>query len=140
MGSSPMFPRVRSDQYSFLINHINIVVSKKQRSITFRCGKKSLRLAFILRKLGLLNFIIYKKGFLKLIKITTFLYRGRAFFSSLRQVTTPSKKFSIKLKSLRILSQSVGESIVLVETSLGIVTHAKAIELGVGGKILCVLS
>ena len=48
--------------------------------------------------------------------------------------------FTIKYKSLRILERSIGETILILETNKGIITHKEASNLKIGGKILCILS
>ena len=136
----PRFQNIKYNQYAFLINHINIILSKKKKSISLKYSKKVLRLSKLLSELGFIKFYIYKSGFNKLLKLTVFLYKSSTFFNVFRQVTTPSKKFTIGIKSLLILTQSIGNSVIIIESAHGLITHKKAIQLGVGGAILCILS
>lgn len=136
----PRFQTLGYNDYSFLINHINIVLSKRKKSISLKYNNKLLKLAKILEELGLIRFYIYKSGFNKLLKLTIFLYKSSTFFNVFRQVTTPSKKFTIGIKSLLLLSRSIGNSTIIIESSIGLITHKKALEVGIGGAIICVLS
>ena len=136
----PRFQNIKYNHYAFLINHINIILSKKKKSISLQYNKKILHLSKLLRELGFIKFYIYKSGFSKLLKLTVFLYKSSTFFSLFRQVTTPSKKFTIGIKSLLVLTQSIGNSVIIIESTYGLITHRKAIQLGIGGIILCVLS
>lgn len=136
----PRFQSLSYSDYSFLINHVNIVLSKRKKSISLKYNNKLLKLAKILEELGLIKFYVYKSGFNKMLRLTTFLYRSSTFFNVFRQVTTPSKKFTIGIKSLSVLSRSIGNSTIIIESSIGLITHKRAIEVGIGGTIICVLS
>ena len=73
-------------------------------------------------------------------KISPFIYKKSSFFKSIKLISTPSKIFTVKLKALLIIQKSLGGSILLLETSKGIITHKEALNLKIGGKLLCTLS
>ena len=54
-------------------------------------------------------------------------------------MSTPSKKHTISLKGLNLLKKISGTSLIILETSRGIISHIDALKLGVGGLILCVV-
>lgn len=101
-----------------------------------------LKVLRLLKKIGLLNSYLLNGGSNKFskVKISPFFYRNSAFFKNIRLVTTPSKCFNIRLRTLQIVCKSLGESIIILETSRGILTHKEALKLRVSGKILLVLS
>jgi len=76
----------------------------------------------------------------KLLKISPFSYKKLPFFKHLRLVSTPSKAFTIRLTTLRILDKSIGQTIIILETSHGLLLHKAALKKQVSGRILCVIS
>lgn len=76
----------------------------------------------------------------KFLKISVYFFKNTFFYKSLKQVTTPSKKFTITFKSLYILSNSINETILLLETSKGIITHKEALKAKIGGNLLIILN
>ena len=75
----------------------------------------------------------------KLIKISPFIYKKTPFFKNIRLVSTHSKVFTIKLPTLRVVQKSLGQAIMVLETSKGLLTHTEALKLNVSGRILCVI-
>lgn len=113
--------------------------ASKKKFSTIHFDKKSLKLAFLLKSLGHLNSIYIISKSKKLIRISPFFYKRQSFYKSIRLISTPSKSFSIKLKSLKLIGKSLGSSVLILETSYGLLTHNRAIKLGVSGKLLCIL-
>lgn len=131
---------MRYNSYAFLINHVNIVASKKHRWITIQLTKKSLRLLPLFKKYGLVNSSLMVCPKKKTFKISPFVYKGSPFFKGVRLISTPSKVFTIKIKTLNILTKSLGSTILLIETSRGVVTHSEALKLNIGGRLLCTIN
>ena len=99
----------------------------------------------LFKKIGLLNSYyiyasIFKNTTIKKIKVSPFFYKDSPFFKKVSLVSSPSKTFSIKLKTLRIVAQSLGTTIVILETSKGLLTHREALRHKIGGKILFVIN
>jgi ribosomal protein S8 len=105
-----------------------------------RFNKKSLKLLLILKKLGVINACIIVSGKNKYLKISPFIFKKTSFFKHIKLVSTPSKTFTIKIKALRIINMSIKQTILLLETSQGIMTHKEALKYNISGKILCVIS
>ena len=127
---------------AFLVNHTKFSVVSKRRWILFRCTKKMLPILAIFKRIGLLNsYILNRQNSTQLtVKLSPFFYKTSAFYKSIRLVSTPSKRFNIKLRTLQVLTKSIGEAVIILETSLGILTHTEALRLKIGGKILIVLT
>ena len=127
---------------AFLVNHINFAIATKKRWILFRYTKKSLRLLKLFKQVGVLQFYIVSSNSnsYKMIKLSPFFYKNMSFFRKIKLVSTPSKRFNLKLRTLQILSKSLGETILILETSSGIITHIDALKLKIGGKILLVIN
>ena len=96
----------------------------------------------IFKKLGLLNsyFVYSPTSKFFLVKVSPFFYRKTAFFKKVKLVTTPSKKFFVKISTLRIIAKSVGTAIIILETSKGLLTHQEALKLGLSGIILFIVN
>jgi ribosomal protein S8 len=136
----PRSQSIVQNNYSYVVNHINIVSSKKQRFTKIKFSKKIFQFILVLYKLGVINSFIVLSFRKKKIKISPLIYKNKPYFSGLRLVTTPSKNFHIKLKTLLFLNNSLGETVLVLETPLGIISHKEAIKHKTGGKILCVLN
>jgi len=96
----------------------------------------------IFKKLGLLNsyFVYSSSNKFSVVKVSPFFYRKTAFFKKVKLVTTPSKKFFVKISTLRIISKSIGTAIIILETSKGLLTHQEALKLGLSGIILFIIN
>ena len=71
---------------------------------------------------------------------TPYFYKQTSFFKYIRLISTISKKFTVTFKALTIINKSLKNSLLLIETSKGIISHKEALRLRVGGLILCILS
>ena len=144
MGSSPAFPITPYNAYSYVVNHFNLVNSKKQVKKTIILTKKTLRLVKVLHSQGVINhFLIHKNVSLGVpayyITFSPLFYKSIPFFRSVRLVTTPSRKHTVSLSALRLVVPSVRSSVILLSTSRGIIPHTEALALKIGGLILCIL-
>ena len=144
MGSSPMFPIIHSNSYAYVINHLNLIASKKFPKIKILNTRKNLSLVKSLHSVGCVSKFYLIKSSLKTlhkdhIYVSTPFYKNTSFFKSVRVVSTPSRKHSISLNGLRLAQNSLGSSIMILSTPYGLITHKKAIELRSGGLILCMV-
>lgn len=101
-----------------------------------------IRLVLILTKLGVINFPYFvKKSPVKhFLKVSPFFYKKTTFYKCVRLVSTPSKAFTVTLKTLQILTHAIGESTIILETSIGFITNRDALKRKLGGRILLVIS
>ena len=126
--------------HALVINHINLISSSRRRSTTLRYNKKALALLAILKKLGVINSCVILSKSKKLLKISPLTYKKTPFFKHLRLVSTPSKSFTVRLSTLKILNASIGQTIIILETSKGLMTHQDALKKHISGRILCVIT
>ena len=143
MGSIPMFPKMYFNSYAYVISHYNILSSRKQPSIKIRLTKKTLNLIKIMYNVGAIKSYIIIKSSLNsknYIRFSSSFYKNVPFFKDVKLVSTPSKKHTVTLKGLRLLSKMVGSSVIIISTSKGLFTHKKAIDRNLGGLIVCVLN
>jgi len=128
------------DPYAYIINHLNISLSRKLLRTTVRFSKRFLSLLHILQSSGLVkNYLIFGKD-RKYIRFSIFYYKNKSFFSGVRLISTLSKKFNISLSALRRLHTVSSSTTYILNTSRGIITHTDAIRFNIGGILLCTLS
>jgi len=83
---------------------------------------------------------IEKKRRVRYIRFSCAFFKNESYFKGVRIVSTPSRKHTITIKGLRLMNKSIGKSLVILETSHGLISHTKALSIGTGGLILCVVS
>jgi ribosomal protein S8 len=139
--------RVSSMPYNtpnYVANHINIANSKKLVSKSIILTKDSLRLIKILHNYGVVHRFVITRNPLKrlpthLITFTTLVYKNKPFFRGVKIVTTPSRKHTITINALRRASHSIKESLVLISTPFGVISHKEALAYKIGGQIFAIL-
>lgn len=141
-GSNPSLPSIYHSPYAYLIAHVNLAFRSKKRLNLLICTKKVLRLLKVLRREGCLSYLLLKRqGSLRRhLVFSLYYYKQTTFFKHMQLISTISKKFTVSLKALTILNKSLKNSILLLETSQGIITHKDALRLRIGGLILCLIS
>jgi ribosomal protein S8 len=115
--------------------------SKKMPRITVKLTTKSLSIIKLLYSVRIIqNYVITTQNNVKCITFCSYYYKGVPYFSHFKVVSTPSKTQTVSFKALRVINKSLGNSILLLETDKGIVTHIDAISYGIGGRVLGVIS
>lgn len=128
------------DHNSYLINHLNIAISRKLLRMTIRLVPKTLPLIKLLWELGFIrHYYIHRNKHLR-ITFSILFYKNTTYYNSLKILSTQSKKFFISLKALKLINKLSGDSVFILSTSKGIITHKKAIQEGLGGLLLCSLN
>lgn len=141
-GSNPSSPSIYHSPYSYLIAHVNLAFKNDRRIHRLLCTKRVLKLLKVLRRVGCLTYLLLhsKNKSHKYLLFTPYYYRQTTFFRGIRLVSTISKKFTVTFKALVILNKSIKNSLLLLETSRGIITHREALRFRIGGLILCIIS
>jgi len=130
---------------SYIQNHVHFALAQKNPQSKVMYTRKTIMIIKVLAEIGcihrfLISSSIYKKNPKYIIWLTIFLYNNTPFFKSFRLLSTPSKHYTISYKALRILSTSIGASIIILSTSYGLITHKEALEKHIGGLLLFILS
>ena len=144
-GSSPVSSNISYDSYYYSLNHINLTIGKKIPQTTITYTKKTHQIIYLFYKLGCVNnFFIHFNSYgvqpVKLITFSIFFYKNSPFFKSVRLISSPARKYSITYKALKIASQSLGMSILVISTNKGLLTHHDALRARVGGFILAIIN
>ena len=128
-----------------------MLVSSKKKSKKIIFTKKNFKLIKTLFKVGaishftVLNINLKPKFFAKnhvktYIKFTVFFFKSTPFFKNIRQVSTPSKKFTITVETLKLITPIFKTSVFILSTPFGILTNKEALRLKTGGQILFMLN
>ena len=126
---------------ALVTNHVNISLTKKLPFKKIIFTKKNKMLLQSLHSSGIIhNMFISKQGRFTHLKFSIFFYKNVPFFHKVKNVSTPSKKFYISLKALRILTSTLKATTVILSTSKGVITHREALRYKVGGLIFFIVS
>jgi ribosomal protein S8 len=128
----------------YVQNHLNFSAIQVAKFNRLFFSTSTYMLIKVLQEIGFIyKFLIITKNKPRLvfreILITMFFYKQSPFFKSCSLVSTPSKSFFITLKALRILKINLNQSVLILSTTKGVITHFKALSLNVGGLLLYVL-
>ena len=96
----------------------------------------------LFKSLGLIRrFFIYTNKNLKYtIRVFVFFYKNSQIFNSLKIMSRPSTSFFISTKAIVLLNKRSLNSIFLISTDHGIVTHKEALRKKIGGKLIAFFS
>ena len=122
-----------------LVNSYNIAVKKKSVNIWFNYSTHNLRLLKKLHYLGIINSYILKKNH-KRVKFSVTYFHSVPYSSSIRYVSRGVKSFSISLKGLAFLQKFSGASLILIESSSGIITLEESLLKKKSGKLALVIN
>jgi ribosomal protein S8 len=135
------------NMYAYVINHVNLLLSKRSGVAALLHTRKTIALVTALRAAGCIDkVLVVSRNTPRLrrqrrtIRFTVLLYKGSPFYKGVRLVSSPSRKHTISLKGLRLVTTALGCSTLLLSTTRGIVTHHQALAWGIGGLVLCVVS
>ena len=148
-GFDPRVSNIRYNTYAYVVNHLNLAISRKKLFIKIKYTKKTLSLVKALHKIGYIsNYSVIVKAPTKWdsylsqasIVINLIFFKNTPFFKSLRLISTPSKKHTVSLRALNVINTSVKSSMIIVSTPYGVIDHKEAIRIGTGGTLLCIAS
>lgn len=116
---------------------LNINVLHKNLIFKINYTKKIINFVNVLKKFNIIHkFIIIKNNNRFFIKIYIFYYKNKKIGSNFKLISKPSKSFPISLKALKLLSLRSGNSIFLISTPEGILSHQNAIKKKIGGLLV----
>nr|QPL15899.1 ribosomal protein S8 [Strombidium sp.] len=134
---------VNINPYVYAINYYNIVASRQQPYIKLQYNKKSLRLIKLFYNIGAIqNYLILKpknNNNKTYIAFNATHYKNIPYFKSAQVISRPSKDYVITYRTLNILKHQLKQSIMILSTPKGLMTHTKALKHRFGGIIICIL-
>lgn len=138
----PCVSNMRYNVNSYVANHFNILNSKKSPRITIKYTTKSINVIRLLYSSRIIqSYLITKDNrSFKYITFCSYHYKNTPFFSHFKIISTPSKCQLISLSALKVISKSIGNSVLILETDKGIINHTSALSHKIGGKLLGIVS
>lgn len=127
--------------YNYVINHLHINSAKKSLKFEIVHSRKVFNLLCVFKKLGCLkSFFIFKNNKNLKIRIFIYFYKKSPIFKNFKLISTPSKSFCISLKALKLLHNRTQNSLYLLSTTKGIITHLEALRFKIGGQLLLLIT
>jgi small subunit ribosomal protein S8 len=129
-----------SDPIADFLTSIRNGCRAKKEEVLIPSSKQKEHIASILKEEGFIsNYKVIEEGPKKVLKIyLKYLRDGKPAIKNLRKVTRPSlRRYTEAQKIPRVLN---GMGIMIVSTSRGIMTDAKARKENVGGEMICTVS
>ena len=150
-GFDPRVSNLYYNSYAYVVNHLNLAITRKKLKIRLKRTRRTLELVRALSRIGYLsNYTITRSSSVKNLQqvpsfsdwiyINSTFYKHTSFFKGLRLVSTPSKKHTVTLKALQVINLSIKSSLLILSTPYGIIDHKEALRIKTGGIILCVAS
>lgn len=127
---------------NYVLNKIKINQSKKSLYFDIIFSKKNLIIIKLLQNLGMIRrfYIIKIKNKNLKIRIFILFYKNLPLFLDFKLISKPSISFYISLNALSLLNKRTLNSVFLLSTNFGIITHKEALKLNTGGRLLASFS
>ena len=122
-----------------LISNYNIAVRKKSVNIKLRYSKQNLTLLKKLHSLGIINNYLLIRN-TRYIKFSPSYFCSLPYCSSIKCISRGLKSFSISSKGLNFLKQFSGNTLILLESSAGLLTLNESLQKKKSGKIMLVIN
>jgi len=128
---------VTANPYSYTINHLKLAVAKKHFYFLLNYTKRVQSFLRVLKKLNLIRrfHVLNSKKF-----VVFPTYAKKSTGSYLRVYYRLRNPIVVRHAALVLINKSLGNSIVLVDSSRGVVTQAEALKLRIGGILICIIS
>lgn len=140
MGSSPVFPTLNynyNSSISYVINLININVARRNLVFKAVLTKKTLPFVRILKRLGFIHrYAVVRERNVLTLRVYLYYYRGARIGCGFRLLFKPSKSFFASVHALRLLGKRSGNSVYILSTTRGLLTHAEALSCNTGGTLV----
>lgn len=130
-----------TSSHNYILNHLILNSNKKKLNFEILYTKKNIRLVYFLNKIGLIkNYFCFTKNQFYKIKIFIAFYKFLPICKNLKLLSTPSRSFYVSYKALSLLHNRTLDSLLILSTSRGLITHLDALKLKIGGKILFLIT
>ncbi len=123
--------------YSYTINMINVNSAKKNLAFNMVFTKKISPLLHIFKKYGLIrNYTINvtSKGLVARVYLS--FYKNNPLCKNFKLISKPGNTYYISLRALYLVSKRTKNSIFILSTNKGLITHNEAILQKIGGVVI----
>ena len=145
MGSNPVFPKIYCTNWNaYVLNHVKINIANKNFQFNIVCNKQTIKIASVLKNFGIIShFQILKNkknSKFNLIKVFIYYYKNNIFSKILKLLFYKNRSFYVTLPMLKLLNKRVGNSIYILTSKNGHITHHQALVNQVGGQLIFFIS
>jgi ribosomal protein S8 len=133
-----MFPTMYNYANSYTFNMINLNIASKNLTFDMLATKKTAKMLTFLKSCGLIHTFRLLRLTNKRQVLRTYLiyYKNTSLNKNLKLISRPSRAFYISLQALRLLDKRSGNSVFILSTSKGLVTHKEALLQKNGGQLI----
>jgi len=124
-----------SDPIADMLTRIRNANQNKAEKVSMPSSKMKVEIAKILKDEGFINdFVVTGEDKKELSIVLKYTENGAKVISNLRKISKPGLRVTVNSNSIPSVSNGLG--IAIISTSKGVMTDAKARELGVGGEVI----
>jgi len=124
--------------YAHTISHIKLGLARKAFFCNIICTMQSLKVLHLFKYLRIVRRFVHHEHNCFRVYLTY-----NKFFQPLRTIKIYYKlkqQISISLKSLQWSARSIKNSLLILDTPYGLLTHKHALKLKIGGVLVCTLN
>jgi small subunit ribosomal protein S8 len=125
-----------TDPIADMLTRIRNAIHSGHDKVDVPASTLKVNIAGILKEEGFINnYRIIKDGKQGIIRITLRYVDGKSILKNLKRISKPGRRIYAGKDDIPVIRGGLG--IAIVSTSRGVMTDAKAREMGVGGEIIC---
>lgn len=127
-----------TNRYAYTINHLKIALARKALYFVIQNNRQTRKLLTLLRDLNLLR-RFYRISDTHL-KVYPRYNKKSRYTMSIKNYYRNNTHLFVKYQALRVLHLSTMASTFILDTSKGLITHQRALDLKIGGVLVCFIS
>lgn len=127
------------DPHAYILNHIKINYAKRRLYFSLPFNKKIFVLLKFFKKMSVISsfFLIWsKRTNLYYFKIVLHYKYNRPLHGFIKLISNQKSRYSISYPALKLLDRSLGDSLYILSTPNGLLTHKDALVRRMGGKFV----
>ena len=127
-----------TNRYAYTINHLKIALARKALYFIVQNNRQTLKLLTVLRDLNFIRRFYTVPG--NRLKVYLRYNKKSRYTLNIKNYYRNNTHLFVKYQSLRILHMSTMTSTFILDTSKGLMPHQRALELGIGGVLVCFIA
>jgi ribosomal protein S8 len=128
---------------SYVTNNIKINAALKKLTFDLPFTKKNFKILKFFKHIGLIrkfNLFLNSKNMKNFFKIYLFFFKNLTIYKNFKIISLPSRSFFISNSALSLLHKKSYNSIFIIETDKGLLTHLESLKMKKGGRVLGFIS
>ncbi len=124
---------------SYVINHLNFGIARKNFRVSINYNKTTLALIKIFKHYGVVaNYALKIEKKLTII-VHIYYYKNLSFIKNYKLLSSIGKSFFITKRMLALLDKKIGGSLLFLSCNAGLISHKIALKKSLGGKLVLLL-